>query len=110
MGGALMAFKKVTATVIYKGHRCYNLTVNHKGNLIPLIRYDMDSNLPFDYPSFQDMYAAVLNTIKFNRFTVFHHHEFNSDWYDIQFIDINNPVKINKYGFNNEWCRTEVYK
>lgn len=32
--------RKVSATVIYKDNTLYNLTVNHKGVLIPLIAYD----------------------------------------------------------------------
>lgn len=32
--------RKVSATVIYKDNTLYNLTVNHKGDLIPLVAYD----------------------------------------------------------------------
>lgn len=35
--------RKVSATVIYKDNTLYNLTVNHKGVLIPLIVYDETS-------------------------------------------------------------------
>lgn len=35
--------RKVSATVIYKDNTLYNLTVNHKGVLIPLVAYDETS-------------------------------------------------------------------
>lgn len=36
--------KKATATVIYKNNMIYNLTVNHKNAIIPLVRYDLLEN------------------------------------------------------------------
>lgn len=35
--------RKVSATVIYKDNTLYNLTVNRKGILIPLVAYDETS-------------------------------------------------------------------
>lgn len=57
--------RKVSATVIYKDNTLYNLTVNHKGVLIPLIAYDETSvKHPYEKRTFQTMYKSVLNILK----------------------------------------------
>lgn len=76
--------RKVSATVIY------NLTVNHKGVLIPLVAYEKRT--------FQTMYKSVLNILKNNNFYCGHYEQFGRRWYDIQFINLENPVNIEKFG------------
>ena len=57
--------RKVFATVIYKDNTLYNLTVNHKGVLIPLVVYDETSvKHPYEKRTFQTMYKSVLNILK----------------------------------------------
>lgn len=57
--------RKVSATVIYKDNTLYNLTVNHKGDLIPLVAYDETSvKHPYEKRTFQTMYKSVLNILK----------------------------------------------
>lgn len=57
--------RKVSATVIYKDNTLYNLTVNHKGVLIPLVAYDETSvKHPYEKRTFQTMYKLVLNILK----------------------------------------------
>lgn len=57
--------RKVSATVIYKDNAIYNLTVNHKGVLIPLVAYDETSvKHPYEKRTFQTMYKSVLNILK----------------------------------------------
>lgn len=57
--------RKVSATVIYKDNTLYNLTVHHKGVLIPLIAYDEISvKHPYEKRTFQTMYKSVLNILK----------------------------------------------
>lgn len=57
--------RKVSATVIYKDDTLYNLTVNHKGVLIPLVAYDEISvKHPYEKRTFQTMYKSVLNILK----------------------------------------------
>jgi hypothetical protein len=57
--------RKVSATVIYKDNTLYNLTVNHKGVLIPLVAYDEISvKHPYEKRTFQTMYKSVLNILK----------------------------------------------
>lgn len=51
--------RKVSATVIYKDNTLYNLTVNHKGVLIPLVAYDEISvKHPYEKRTFQTMYKT----------------------------------------------------
>lgn len=57
--------RKVSATVIYKDNTLYNLTVNHKGVLIPLVAYDETSvKHPYEKRTFQTMYKSILNILK----------------------------------------------
>ena len=61
--------RKVSATVIYKDNAIYNLTVNHKGVLIPLVAYDETSvKHPYEKRTFQTMYKSVLGIMKENNF------------------------------------------
>lgn len=82
--------RKVSATVIYKDNTLYNLTVNHKGVLIPLVAYEKRT--------FQTMYESVLNILKNNNFYCGYYEQFRRRWYDIQFINLENPVNIEKFG------------
>lgn len=57
--------RKVSATVIYKDNTLYNVTVNHKGALIPLVAYDEISvKHLYEKRTFQTMYKSVLNILK----------------------------------------------
>ena len=96
-GGYIM--RKVSATVIYKDNTLYNLTVNHKGVLIPLVAYDEISvKHPYEKRTFQTMYKSVLNILKNNNFYCGYYEQFGRRWYDIQFINLENPVNIEKFG------------
>ena len=93
--------KKVTATVIYKDNCIYNLTVNNKGRLTTLIAYDeTDVKHPYANRTFQTMYKSVLNILKNNNFYCGYYEEFGKRWYDIQFINLENPVEVNKFGID----------
>ena len=92
---------KVSVTVIYKDNWIYNLTVNHKGRLVTLIAYDeTDVNHPYVNRNFQTMYKSVLNILKNNNFYCDYYEEFGKRWYDIQFINLENPVEVNKFGID----------
>ena len=91
--------KKASATVIYKDNMIYNLTVNHKNSIIPLVRYNLkDSPKPYKYTCFNDLYKAVLSILKNNGFYTGFYTQFGQRWYDIQFINLDNPVEIEKFG------------
>lgn len=95
--------KKVTATVIYKDNMLYNLTVVHKNAIIPLVRYSLEKDTkPYKYTCFNDLYKSVLNILKNNNFYCGFYNQFGRRWYDIQFINLENPVVIEKFGFNME--------
>lgn len=95
--------KKVTATVIYKDNSLYNLTVIHKNAIIPLVRYSLENDTkPYKYTCFNDLYKSVLNILKNNNFYCGFYNQFGRRWYDIQFINLENPVVIEKFGFNME--------
>lgn len=91
--------RKVTATAIYKENRLYNLSVLHGSNLIPLVRYELTGAQPFEYNNFQALYTAVLNLLKSNGFYVDSYKEFGRRWYNIQFLNLENPVKLEKHGY-----------
>lgn len=94
--------EKASGIVLYKKStgQIYNFTVNHKGNYIPLIRYGIDDKAqPYKYgDDFQAMYKSVLNIARENNFTFGKYHGFSMDFYDIAWIDIENPAEICKYG------------
>lgn len=90
--------KKVSVTCIYRDNTIYNLTVNHKGALIPLIAYD-EANVkhPYINRTFRAMYKSILGILKENNFYCGFYDDFGARWYDIQFIDLENPYEIHEY-------------
>ena len=88
--------RKVSATVIYKDNTLYNLTVNHKGVLIPLVAYDETSvKHPYEKRTFQTMYKSVLNILKIIISIVVIMS--NSGGVGMIF-NLENPVNIEKFG------------
>lgn len=86
--------KTVSAICVYHGTTIYNLTVNYKGELTQLKLNGLwDSNVK-EYDSFRELYKAILTVLKANGFRVRYMPAFNSNWYDIQFIDAMNPTHI----------------
>ena len=89
--------KKCTCTVIYryveKHYEILNIMVKHKNENIPL--YTTSEQ----YLLFDEMYSAVLATLKTNSFYVDTWKMFESTWHDIDFIDIDN-LEINRYAIS----------
>lgn len=96
--------KKASAIVLYNAQtrQIFNLTINHNGSLIPLIDYSKEKVQPYCYKSFMAMYETILNFARNNGFYYGKYNEFGAIWYDVSWIDINNPVKIEKFGFRKE--------
>lgn len=104
--------RKCVCTVIFKSdmgkrsdYQIYKITVNHKGRLIDLLNYDVNlldyesfqKAEPYKYKTFDGMYSAVLNTLKYNNFYVGYYDDFGQRWYDIEWINAYD-WEIDKYG------------
>lgn len=85
--------KKCIATVVYKDTTLKSIIVNHNGNLIKLSVTDTP------YATFNVMYKAILSILKANSYYVSCFDDFHAKFYNIQFIDMNKPTDINKYGY-----------
>ena len=88
--------KKCTCTVIYRyvenRYELINITAKHKHENISL--YTTSEQ----YLLFDEMYSAVLEILKANNFYVHTWEMFESTWYDIDFIDVDN-WEINRYSY-----------
>lgn len=91
--------KKVKAICIYKDNKVYNLTALLKDTSVPLIIYDLEDTriTPCPHDTFEDMYRDVLGVLKCNDMYCGHYTEFNRKWYDIVFINLDDPTKVNRY-------------
>ena len=89
--------RKVKAICIYKDNKVYNLTALLKDTEVTLIHYDQEDERPYQYSTFRDLYMGVLSVLKSNNMYCGHYTEFNREWYDISFIDLDNPTEISKY-------------
>lgn len=91
--------RKVKAICIYKDNRIYNLTALLGHSSVTLLQYDLEDTktTPCSHDNFEDLYRDVLLLLRYNDMYCSHYREFNRDWYDIAFININNPTKVCKY-------------
>lgn len=89
--------RKVKAICIYRDNKVYNLTALLKDTEVTLIHYDQEDEIPYQYDTFRDLYMSVLGVLKGNNMYCGHYTEFNREWYDISFIDLDNPTEISKY-------------
>ena len=102
--------RKVVGTVIYKSstNQTYNITVNYKGQSITLLQYNLtQKENPYRYNRFNDLYKSVLTIAKNNNFyfgtlDLFGEKENGRTWYNIQWIDLDNPCYINRYSYLKE--------
>ena len=88
--------KKCTCIVIYryveKRYEILSITVKHKNENIPLYAANEQ------YRFFDEMYSAVLEILKANNFYVHTWKMFESTWYDVDFIDVDN-FEICRYSY-----------
>ena len=98
--------RKVTATVIYKNNQIYNLTVNYCGVLVCLALHETVEKGSNEKRTFQSLYKTVLKILKNNNYYCNYQEEFGVRWYDIQFINLENPVEIEKFGINSKIAET----
>ena len=98
--------RKVTATVIYKNNEICNLTVNFCGVLVCLALHETVEKASNEKRTFQSLYKTVLKILKNNNYYCNYQEEFGVRWYDIQFINLENPVEIEKFGINSKRAET----
>ena len=89
--------KKVKAICIYKDNKVYNFTALYKDAEIPLIRYELTGVSPYEYNTFEDLYKDMLSVLKSNDMYCGYSVAFERKWYNISFIDLNNPVEIARF-------------
>ena len=97
--------KKVSAIVVYSEKvtyfQVYNLTVKTKDSeRITLISYPCNSDLPYKYAYFQDMYQSILNILKNNNFYVKQWKDYGCLWYDIDFVNVDD-YNVQRYAFRD---------
>ena len=98
--------RKVTATVIYKDNQIYNLTVNYCGVLVCLALHETVKKGSNEKRTFNSLYKTVLKILKNNNYYCNYQEEFGVRWYDIQFINLENPKKKKKFGINSKIVET----
>ena len=92
--------KTVSAIVLYRGNKITRLTVNHRGNQIPMI-YPASSLQLSECTCFNDMYKQVLGLLKANKMSARYEMLAEAKWYDIAWIDLNNP-NICRYAYREK--------
>lgn len=88
--------RKCTALVIYNTIPYYHVyelkVIDTKGCIITLATYDeIDAKHPYPYKDFKEFYTMILSWLKCNHFTPYKHHDFDTDFYNIIWIDVNHP-------------------
>ena len=62
------------------------------GKIITLATYDeIDAKHPYPYKDFYEFYTMILSWLKNNNLTPYKWNEFGCDFYNIIWIDVNNP-------------------
>lgn len=91
--------KQVVATCIYKDNMIFQLVVQYKERSVTLVSYDEESRLkPYRYEYFDNMYKDVLSILRQNGYYTKSFSAFNRVFYNINFIDLDRPTKISRYG------------
>ena len=88
--------KKCTALVIYNSVPFYHVyelkVIDTKGNIITLATYDeVDARHPYHYKDFNEFYTMVLRWLKNNEFIPYKYHDFDMDFYNIIWLNVNYP-------------------
>lgn len=87
--------KTVNCTALYEitihGYTLHAVATKHRTETVELI-----SLRNAGFSKFDDMYNAILNTLKINNYRVHTWEQFDSIWYDIDFIELQ-QCTFNKY-------------
>lgn len=94
--------RRVTCICAYHGTQIYNLSaMTRDGHYITLIHYHETEKIkPYEYSTWNKLYADILNILKHNDFYCIYHESFNRRFYEIVFYDIMNPTVHEQFGFN----------
>lgn len=96
--------KKVNCIAIYTynhGYQLNKVVAKHKTENICLYsdNWDyIDKKHAYNYPTINDLYSDVLAMLKTNSFYVASWEQFNTKWYDIDFIDTYD-FSVNHYSY-----------
>jgi hypothetical protein len=93
--------KNTTAIVIFQTsakYKVYSLYVNTNDSLIKLVPTSESKT----YGSLNGMYEGVIRILNANNFKVHKWNEFGTTFYNINFIDLDNPTQVNRYGITLE--------
>lgn len=80
--------KKCVATCIYRSKTMVSFSVNCNGTIVIL------ANKKKEYPSFTELTEACLALLDNNGFYVDTQNLFGKTFYNIQFINLDNPAKV----------------
>ena len=88
--------RKCTALVIYNSEPFYHVyelkVIDTKGDIITFATYDeIDAKHPYPYKDFKEFYTMILSWLKNNNFTPYKFHDFDTDFYNIIWINVQNP-------------------
>ena len=94
--------RMVTAIALYKKStkQLFNLSVVTTNGITSLIRYNPNEPIePYKYNDLNDMYRDILSIIKQNNYYVRQFKDFRANWFNIQWIDIENPIEVKIYPY-----------
>ena len=95
--------RKVTALVTHHDNKIFNITfIRPDGESIEMYSRSDDIITPC-YNSFIHMYNAVLILARNNGYTIPYHNEFNKRWYNIYWVDTNEPDNIQRYAYQGRY-------
>lgn len=85
--------RKIYVTIVCKSStkEIFNVSFHHKGNVINFTQGKKA------YASIHDMIIYILRLAKANEFTIDFRESFGATWYNIFWIDIDKPEKIECY-------------
>lgn len=86
--------KKCKVICIYHDNTIDNLSIQTKNSIINLT----PAIAARKFDTFTRLYQCILKTLKANEYYCDVYEQFNQKWYDIAFINYNNPSAINRHG------------
>lgn len=91
--------RKVKAICIHKDLKVYNLTALLPDTSVTLLQYDLEDTrlTPCQHDTFEELFKDMLGVLKSNNMRCGHYKEFERVWYDISFIDLNDPTVVSKH-------------